>query len=213
MKWERTFEFSAPVDEVWRAFRDPDAPLRVMNPDNAYQSGGAVAVEFTRVEEHHALAWTETEGDLVWDMSVTFTEVETKTRITIVRSGFGDSDEWLMFGAGRLLGWEDVLADLEVYYRTGQNVGRLYNRRWGRLGLVAVADGGGLRLMRATGPGEAAGLRAGDVIVRVGGAPTVHESDLWLLESVLPDGVFEVEFVRGPGVESTKLELLATVAS
>lgn len=210
MKWERTFLLSAPAAEVWRAFMDPEAEFRVLDPDNAYQSRGAVKVEYTEVDENRFLAWTETSGDDVWKMSVTFEEAETKTRITVVRSGFGDSDDWTQVATGRLLGWEDILADLEIYYRTGRKLDRLYNRRWGRLGLNAIAADGGLRVIgtRPNTPAGTAGLEHGDVIVRMGGAPTVHMSDLWLLESVLPDATeTDVEFFRGTDLRTTRLTL------
>lgn len=209
MKWERTFEFSAPVDRVWAAFTDPDAPFRVMDPENAYQSRGAIKVDFTQIDSNQQLAWTETEGEYTWEMSVTFTEVETKTRITIVRSGFGD-DDWSERGLGRLLGWEDVLADLEVFFRTGERLNRLYARRWGRLGLHVVEGDGGLRVMSAApgSPSGNAGLEVGDVIVRIAGAPTVHMSDLWLLESALEEGAdVDVEFVRGTTVQTSRMTI------
>lgn len=208
MKWERTFEFSAPVQDVWDAFTSPDAPFPVMNFDNAYQSGGAVRIDVTERSENAKLAWTETEDDMVWEMSVTFTETETKTRITIVRSGFG-GDDWLERAKGRLLGWQDVLADLEIFFRTGTKLNRLYSRKWGRFGLHAVAADGGLRVLRVQpgGPAAEAGLLAGDVIVRMAGAPTVHNIDLWTLESAALGDDIDVEFVRGSSIESSRITL------
>lgn len=205
MKWERTFEFSGSVDRVWQAFTDLDAPVRLINPGNAYQSGGAVTMEFTEETRNQRLAWTETEGEMKWEMAVTFAETETGSRITIVRSGFGDDDGWLMRATGRLLGWADMLHDLEVYFRTGKMLGRLYNRGWGRSGMQVVEATGGLRVI-AVFPGglaERAGIRSGDMLLRALGAPLVNMSDHWFLESVLPSKAdTEFEYLRGAEIRT-----------
>ncbi len=89
MKWERTFEFSAPVDRVWRTFTDDEPEFVLFNPGNAYLSGGAVAVEFTERVTAERLSWRETEGDRVWGMTVSFASTDPGSSITIVRPGFG----------------------------------------------------------------------------------------------------------------------------
>ena len=120
MKWERTFEFSAPVAKVWQAFTDRECQWRVFDAEDAYRSGGAITIDVTEQTTNQSMSWTETGGEDRWEMAVTFSETQSGTSVTIVRSGFGDGDEWLAAGVGRLLGWEHALADIEVFFRTGR---------------------------------------------------------------------------------------------
>ena len=196
MKWERTFEFSAPVAKVWQAFTDRDCEFRVFDQTNAYRSNGAVQVEITEREERSQLTWTETERNGVWEMSVTFSETTTGTSVTIVRSGFGDSDEWLAAATGRLLGWEQALADTEVYFRTGTHPRRFYGTPWMTIGVHAVVDGAGMRALDVA-PGslaDRAGVRPGDVVVRVSGMPIYGIAEFWLMERIVKTRGGDVDF-------------------
>jgi hypothetical protein len=204
MKWERTFELSASPDVVWRAFsaEETEEP-KVFRRDNAYLSRGAVTIDISREEPGVALEWTESEGSNRWDMVVTFTQTETGTSVTVVRSGFGDDDDWLLAGGARFLGWQWVMSDLEIYFRTGQSPNRFYRTPFVSAGVNGVDDGGGVRVVRVL-PGsvaEQAGVQRGDIVISFGGAPVFGLQQLWSLPCVL-SGEVEIEFVRGTQILS-----------
>ena len=196
MKWERTFQFSAPVEKVWQAFTDRECEFRVMDDENAYQSRGAIKIEYTERTTNQSLAWTEIEGADRWDMVVTFSETDSGTSVTIVRSGFGEGDDWLKSAMGRLLGWEHVLADIEVYFRTGTRPRRFFTTPWMTLGLDVVADGGGVRVLGVIPGmlGERAGVQMGDVVICVAGMPVYGIAEYWLTERMVKERGGDVDF-------------------
>jgi len=215
MKWERTFEFSAPVAKVWQAFTDRECEWRVFNAEDAYRSGGAITVDITEQTTNQSMSWTETEGDARWDMAVTFSETSTGTSVTIVRSGFGDGDEWLASAMGRLLGWEHVMADTEVFFRTGTNPRRFYDTPWMTIGIHAANVGGGMRALFVA-PGslaDRAGVQQGDVILRVQGMPVYSTAEFWLMERIVKTrgGDVDFELVRDGALHTTPA--LESVAS
>lgn len=197
MKIEKTFEFSGAIADVWEAFTNKDAEHRVWDPDNPYQSGGVLRTEFLEREEQSVLSWRTMHGDdVVSEMTVVFNEIETGTRISITSVGFAIPD---FMHEGRMRGWTEVLWDLELYFRTGRMLRRLYYRKWGRLGLVALGRGFGLEVdgVNEGSPAEAAGVQKGDIVVRIAEAPVFEVGDLWLLETALPHGDIEIEYFRG----------------
>lgn len=198
MKWEKTFELSAPPMEVWKAFSADEGEPKVFRRDNAYLSRGAVSIDISREEPGVALEWTETEGVNVWSMVVTFAETSTGTSVTVVRSGFGDSDDIRHSGFARFLGWTWVMADLEVYLRTGKMTGRFYSTPFVAAGVVGLDEGGGVRVRQVLAGtfAEQAGLREGDILLSIGGAPVYGIAELWTLPRVV-SGKVEAEFIRG----------------
>jgi uncharacterized protein YndB with AHSA1/START domain len=207
MKWERTFEFSAPVSKVWQAFTDRECEFSVFDRENAYRSNGAITVDVTEQTTNQRITWTETEGNDRWEMSVTFSETQTGTTVTIVRSGFGDGDEWLAGATGRLLGWEQALADTEVYFRTGVRPARFYDTPWMTMGVHAVPDAGGMRALVVV-PGslaDRAGVKPGDVILRVQGMPTYGIAEFWLMERIIKThgGDVDFEVIRDGALHTT----------
>lgn len=112
----------------------------------------------------------------------------TGTRITVVRSGFGDrlpAPRDLM-----AVGWRHIVADLHTSLATGAHA-RRHLRPWGDLGASARPQAGGMRLS-AVRPGALAdrlGLRDGDLLVVLAGAPVSGWDDLVTVLGVLDAAV------------------------
>lgn len=199
-EWERTFELAVPVTRAWHEFVESDEVQAWNNPfrGDPYFSGGSVEVVVTGKEAEHHLRWEEHEGEDRVEMTVTFTEAASGTRLTVTRSGFGRGDEWLSRHDARWLGWVEAIHDFGVYLRTGTALHRHFNWR-STTGMEVVERTGGLEVAALTPDGWAAeaGLRRGDLIVRVAGAPVFELGDLWLLHSVLRGGAdVSVDYVR-----------------
>ena len=193
MKWEKTFEFSGAVADVWEAFTNGKAEHRVWDPENPYLSGGALRTEWVEREQNTLLSWKTMSGDdVVSEMTVVFNETETGTRISITSEGFKIPD---FLHESRMRGWTEMLWDLELYFRTGTMLDRLHKRRWGRLGMSVSGAGYGLCVVGVGDdtPAKAAGLQEGDVVIRIADAPVFELSDLWLLESALNAGDVGIE--------------------
>jgi len=202
MEWERTFDVAAEPKRAWQEFAESNEPQAWNNAfrGDPYFSNGAVRVEIQERDPERLLRWEESEGDDRVEMTVTFTETETGTRITIVRSGFGEGEDWAARHSARLLGWTEAMHDFAVYLATGIALDRLHFLHWRVSSQMAVVDvAGGLRVVWAAPGGWAAtaGLEPGDLLVRIAGAPVFDRSDLWLLQVILEPGTnVSVEYVR-----------------
>ena len=195
MRWVRTFDFAASSDEVWAA-------LATTHPDfvGNHVAGGA----------DHSVTWTDLDDDIGIEMSMrlTVTESETGARVTITRSGFGEGDMFEVRQTSKLLSWRETMHDLAVYLETGLDVRRPYaphpEHPISATGVEAREVLGGLRVTR-TQPGsfgEAAGLEAGDLVIRLAGLPVYDRSDLWLLQrGTAPGATVDVEFVRAGALQ------------
>ncbi|MEU6205491.1 trypsin-like peptidase domain-containing protein [Micromonospora musae] len=76
----------------------------------------------------------------------------------------------------------------------------------------AAVPGGGVRLesVEPSGPAEAAGLRAGDVVMRLNGRPMTEPSDLIaLVRKFAPGSVVTVEYRRGSSRQNASVTLAA----
>jgi uncharacterized protein YndB with AHSA1/START domain len=200
MEWVRTFEYTAPIDEVWRAFYETDEPQVWNNPikGDAYISAGATEVEVTEVEPGHAVRWSESEGDDRIEMTVTLEAIEGSTRLTITRSGFGSGDAWTDKHSARLLGWDDALHDLGVFLESGLVMRRIHE--WKSAFAVSLIEvPGGLRAGATLEGGFAAqaGLRPGDLVIRIAGVPVFRRSDQWFVQRMYrPGDIVSIDYVR-----------------
>ncbi len=201
MEWQRTFDFSVSVQRAWEAFNDHSRPTEWNNVfvGDPYRGQGSIAVEILESIPERVLRWSETEGDDRVEMTATFTETETGSRITLTRSGFGEGDEWALRHSARLLGWEQSLHDFAVFVETGAFVERCLRVK-SAPGMTLTEVAGGLRVL-AVRPNEFAanaGIEVGDLIVRLAGAAVFDRSDIWLFQALLEPGTATtVDYVRG----------------
>lgn len=213
-RYDRTFVVAVPVEKAWKAFVDPrereawmSPPGRdpIEHPEAQYPADGFPKTELKvgDVQEHRRLSWSQghtmPSGSRGWvETAVTFEAVDTGTRITITRSGFGNSDEWQMFAQSTSLGLDHSLVDLIAYLETGVNVSRHFSGR-SSIGASMLELGRGLQVTKVIPGGFAAeaGLREGDLLISIGGAGTFSRTDVWFFQREHgPGEEFDVAYVR-----------------
>jgi uncharacterized protein YndB with AHSA1/START domain len=198
-KYERTFMVAVPVERVWQAFVDPAERELWMGSRPAELEEGEMKVG--ALEANRRLSWTESPAGLDgwFETTVTFEEVATGTRITIVRSGFGDSEDWLHYAENTERGGSELIADLILYLETGVRAERHFQFGSG-LGATMLESGAGVRITYTVPGGFAAeaGMRAGDLLLRLNGAPVVLASDVAFFGREHDAGEeVEAEYARG----------------
>jgi len=198
-KYERVFVVAVPVARAWAAFADPEQREAWMG---ALPSEGFEPIELKPgvIEPHRRLTWSQRQSGLEgwYETAVTFEEVSAGTRITIVRSGFGDSEDWRHYSENTGRGWDESIADLILYLETGLRGSRHLPFR-SSLGATMLESPVGVRVTHIVPGGYAAtaGMRAGDLILRLNGAAIVHGSDVCVLMKEHAEGeVIEAEWVR-----------------
>jgi uncharacterized protein YndB with AHSA1/START domain len=211
-EFRKTFSVAVPVDRAWSAFTEPaelaawyGADVEAFEPwpggRAAYRMGEArVEGAVEEVEVGRRLRWTEGPGLLpaATEITVVFEATETGTRITLTHAGFGDGEDWLGDLDGHAHGWTHELADLALYLETGIVARRAFAWR-ARLGVVPLDSAAGVRMGRVIDGGAAdrAGIRDGDLLLRLAGAPVFDISDLWMfLAAHQPGESVDVEYVR-----------------
>lgn len=199
-KYERTFVVAVPLSRAWLAFTDPQEREAWMGtpPADRLDVG---EIKIGAVEPLRQLSWSQSHAGLNgwFENTVTFEETSSGTRITIVRSGFGDSEDWLHYASNTARGWDEMIADLVLYLENGVRGGRHFSFRSG-LGATMLQSGAGVRITHTVPEGFAAnaGMRAGDVLLRLNGAPIVHLADVSVLTREHgPGEVIEAEYARG----------------
>jgi len=219
-EYERTFVVAVPVERAWKAFVDPrdreawmSPPGRdpIENPEKPYPADGFPKVEMKigTVEENRRLTWsqllTTSSGSQAWiDTTVTFEALDTGTRISITRSGFGEGLEWDLFAQSSGLGWDDSLIDLVAYLETGVNVSRHFSGR-SSVGASMEETTAGVRLIKVVPGGfaEEAGMQDGDLLISLGGAGVYRRPDVWFVQREHDDGTeLEATYVRDGALHS-----------
>jgi putative serine protease PepD len=148
----------------------------------------------------------------------------------------GNSGGPLVDGAGRVVGVNSVIKSLATDQEEAGNIGLAFaipinqakrisqdiiNTGKARRTVIGaqVSDGGaaigaGVRLAAVdpAGPAAEAGLRTGDVIVKLGGRPLTEATDLIaLVRKYAPGSVVAVEYRRGSRVQTASVTLAADV--
>lgn len=198
--YERTFVVAVPAERAWQAFVDPKEREAWMGsrPTDSLEPG---EMKVGTVEPHRRLSWSQSQSGLDgwYETTVTFEEVSSGTRITVTRSGFGDSEDWHHYAENTAHGFEEMIADLILYLETGVRGGRHFSFRSG-IGATTTQSGAGVRITHVVPGGFAAeaGMQAGDLFLRLNGASVVQVTDLAFAgREHAPGEVVEVEYARG----------------
>jgi Activator of Hsp90 ATPase homolog 1-like protein len=212
--YERTFVVKVPVARAWSAFIEregreawmsPPGRDPIENPDAEYPAPGFPKMELKlgKIEEHKLLQWSThhtADGTPAWlETTVTFEEVKSGTRITITRAGFGETPEWQLFKQSSSLGMDHSLIDLVAYLETGVNVSRHFAGH-SSIGASMAETAAGIKIIHAVDGGFAAetGMRAGDLLISIGGAGVYHRSDVWFIQREHGPGTeMQASYVRG----------------
>ena len=201
--YERSFIVAAPATRAWLSFADPDEREAWMHNPHV-DKFDAAEIEIRTVNPRRRLSWSQRypgrEGD--YETTVTFEEVATGTRITIVRDGFGESEDWRHYAQHTARGWDEMIADLVLYLETGVRGARHFSFR-SSLGATMLESAAGVRISHVVPGGFAAqvGMEAGDLLLRLNGAAVLHLTDVAFIGRERAAGeMAEAEYVRGGSV-------------
>jgi hypothetical protein len=204
--FEATFVVSTPRPEAWKRLVDAQPAsdrLPAPEPGQWWLPGFEGAAEEMEVVDEQLLrarkATFPCEGT---EVVLTMEDAGTGTRITVVQHGFGpdltEQRAWLEAG------WWAIRADLFVLFEHGVSPGR-HLRPWASIGCGVVETPGGLTAtdVQPAGLARRAGVREGDLLLLVAGAPAVTVRELAVLARALPSGAeVEVRYLRDGEVRS-----------
>ncbi|MEX2207684.1 MAG: hypothetical protein WEF50_15770 [Myxococcota bacterium] len=199
--YERTIETSAPVARAWQAFvddREREAWMGAGRPDDVFER---VDVKIGLVERNRLVSWSQRQDGLDgwYETSARFEEVAEGTRISVVRSGFGETEDWVHYAANTAHGWNELLADLALYLETGVRGARHFPFRSG-IAATTLGSAAGLRITHVVPGGfaDGAALRAGDLLIRLAGVTILELRDVAVLvREHAPGTELEAAYVRG----------------
>jgi len=200
--YERTFSVSVPIERAWRACTHPDELARWFFTPTGGDDGESrfdlfgteVAYTILEVDPPHRLRYRHGPGPVPRlpgpiETCMTFEEEGSGTRISITHSGFGDGADWATALESISRGADESVADLILYLETGVGFARHPIERSFH-GIQAREVPAGL-VVHAVDPdtfGAALGLRPGDLVVEVGGAPVWGYRELWTVSRATTPG-------------------------
>ena len=206
-RYERTFVLAVPRERAWECFTDRgESSAWLAEPDagttDHYTTAGGTpgySVVIDEVVTLERLRWTEkhTEPSGTIEICVVFEETTTGTRITVTQSRFGDIDDANWQASHR--GWDEAIADLAFYLRTGVRSRRHFSYR-GATGIMCHETLAGVEVAKVFpgGFGAEAGLEPGDLLLDLAGAAIFTMSELWaVVREHGPGERVAVRYVRG----------------
>jgi hypothetical protein len=200
--FEATFVVSTPRAKAWELLMSAAPASDVLPPPPEGQRwipGIEGPAEDIAVEPGARLHCRKTaEPCRGTEIVVVLEDADAGTRITIVQSGFGegfaDRRPWLTAG------WHAILADVVAFFERGISLGR-HISMWWSIGCDVIETDEGLVVGTVHDDGFAAraGLRSGDLVLQLAGAPVITVRDLSILtRGPLRTGVeTKVRWLRG----------------
>ena len=144
------------------------------------------------------------------EITVVFENVESGTKITVTRCGFGEAAAWEVFGQSNTLGWDEAIADLKLYVRTGVRAPRHAPDLRSSIAAWPINNDGAVELaeVRPGGFADQAGLAAGDILLKLDQAGIYQISDIWLFTRARRAGEeVEVSYIRDRALRSGRARL------
>jgi uncharacterized protein YndB with AHSA1/START domain len=221
---DRSFSLSVPVERAWHAMTDPTEIAQWFfppigdgaTPDGFDLFGAPTEIKVLEVDPLRRFRYSETGGPVpkvndYAEVTVTFEDEGTGTRVTITRSGFGRGTDWdaAIEMVGR--GLEESIADCILYVETGVSYPRHPARR-SYSGIVGFDTPAGMRVHSvALGTfGDDLGLVPGDLLVELGGAALFGRRELlFFLRAHAPGEVVDAAWVRDGQLYRARAELSA----
>jgi len=198
--YERTAIVEAPVRRAWRVFVDDKESEAWMGtrPSDVFETE---EVKIGAIERNSLVSWSQSQAGLAgwYETTVRFEEVASGTRITVVRSGFGDSEDWIHYAESTSHGWDEMIADLVLYLETGVRGTRHFPFRSG-IAATTLPSAAGLKITHVVPGGFAcnAGMQPGDVLIRLNRASVVDSMAVGVItREHAPGTEVEAEYVRG----------------
>jgi hypothetical protein len=190
IRCESTFEVDLTPAQAWRALEE----VRVQRVDADKQDEWWLpgfecrAVEIDRDEPRRLTVRKAAEPCLDSIIEITFEHTDTGSTVHVTQSGF-DQAFVDMAGESFWIHAEHIFADLHVFFATGVVAGRAW-APWTPLGVTATTLAEGVRVAPYGRDGWAAraGLRDGDLLCTVHGAPIFTSGDLGLVERIVSRG-------------------------
>jgi uncharacterized protein YndB with AHSA1/START domain len=215
--YQRTFVLAVPKDKAWECFTDPGersawlAEPDAGNQDHYTTAGGSpgFSVTIDEVVAFERLRWTERHVDPSdkIEICVVFEDADTGTRITVTQARFGEIDDANWQASHR--GWDEAIADLAFYLRTGLRVRRHFSHR-GATGMMCHETLAGVEVAKVfpDGFGADAGLEPGDLLLDVAGAAIFTMAELWaIVREHRPGDRLAIRYVRGRHLCSSQAAL------
>lgn len=191
--YQKAFVVGVPVEQVWRALTDLEELNKWFFPIAPSGEGDSVVnilgsettFSVREFDAPNKIVYADT-GAGLWpavpfptETTIVLEAIDTGTRFTITRSGFGSGEDWEHIVTAHRIGTDEGFADLILYLETGVALPRHpVERSWH--GLFVEQAGAGLRVraVQPTSFADRLGLQPGDLLVELGGAPVFGHREL-----------------------------------
>jgi uncharacterized protein YndB with AHSA1/START domain len=217
-EYERTLEFSLPAARAWSLFTDPVETRAWLLPFEETADGEHVAtvegqppvsMNVERFDPPKLLRVKMSGGNMPGyvETTTTFEETRIGTKVTLTHSGFGDATAWEIFGGSFSAGWNEAITDLMLYVHSGVKSPRHIDDRRASIAAWPVRRNWGIELAEVFPGGFAdqAGMKAGDILVKLDRMGVYQIADVWAFTRVRSAGEeATVEYIRRGEVRSGK---------
>jgi uncharacterized protein YndB with AHSA1/START domain len=221
----KSSQIKAPIQRVWHCLTDPmEIAVWYVPGIKAFEARpgglvefdiphalGTVEGEVLAAESPHLLSWREGPGLLPGPTEVTIrlSPVDDGTYLEYEHSGFGSGPEWVDETQDHVVGWDHCLADLALLAETEVR-SRRASRAKSQFGVVSLEAAVGLRVLGVQ-PGSCAaraGLRPGDILIRLNGGPVFSKRELWFFSAEhTPGDLVTADWIRDQVAMSGTAEL------
>ncbi|MFI4973158.1 MAG: SRPBCC domain-containing protein [Caulobacterales bacterium] len=210
-RYARTLHAAISPERAFALFVDPAQTSAWLLPFSENDEGAQettiegqapVKLEVLSIERPSRLHTRMTGGNLpgAADMIVAVEGEPAGAKISVTHLGFGDQEAWNVFGSSFSRGWDEAYGDLVLYLRTGVKYARHIDDRRASIAAWPCRREWGVEITEVFPGGFAdqAGIRAGDVLIKLDRAGIYEVADIWTFTRVRQAGeMAEATYIRG----------------